>query len=250
MRACASRSPRPPRTAGSAVVFAGMTVVIALVGLTVVNIPFLTVMGLAAAGTVTIAVLIAITLLPALLGFAGSRVARVNRVLGFAPAAQGTPRESMGTRWVALRHLAPAAGVLVSLAVLGAVALPALHMKLGLPDGGSKPTASTERRAYDLLTEGFGPGFNGTLTVVVDAPRPRAQEQKAFGQQARRRPRGASPASPPSRPPSRTRPATSTIVAGHARPPSPASDETKDLVTALRDKADEHPRADRHPAPT
>ena len=82
-------------TAGSAVVFAGATVVIALVGLTVVNIPFLTVMGLAAAGTVTIAVLIAITLLPALLGFAGGRLARFNRVLGYRPGGRrkGRPRD-------------------------------------------------------------------------------------------------------------------------------------------------------------
>ena len=78
-------------TAGSAVVFAGATVVIALVGLTVVNIPFLTVMGLAAAGAVIVAVLIATTLLPALLGFAGRRAGRVNRVLGLAPARARGP---------------------------------------------------------------------------------------------------------------------------------------------------------------
>ena len=166
-----------------------MTVVIALVGLTVVNIPFLTVMGLAAAGTVTIAVLIAITLLPAILGFAGTRVARVNRVLGFRPLRKRTPRETMGTRWARFVTSRPLPAMLVSLAVLGAVALPALHMKLGLPDGGSKPTSSTERRAYDLLTEGFGPGFNGTLTVVVDAPNLSSQEQKDLANKLRRRPR-------------------------------------------------------------
>ena len=87
-----------------------MTVVIALVGLTVVNIPFLTVMGLAAAATVTIAVLIAITLLPAILGFAGDRLARVNRVLGYRPRRNRTPRERDGHPLGALRHLAPAAG--------------------------------------------------------------------------------------------------------------------------------------------
>ena len=84
----------------------------------------------------------------------------------------------MGTRWARFVTSRPLPAMLVSLAVLGAVALPALHMKLGLPDGGSKPTSSTERRAYDLLTEGFGPGFNGTLTVVVDAPHLSGQEQK------------------------------------------------------------------------
>src|SRR4030095_12174303 len=80
-REAAARAAAP---AGSAVVFAGTTVIIALVGLTVVNIPFLTVMGLAAAGTVTIAVLVALTLLPALLGFMGERITRVNRLLGYS----------------------------------------------------------------------------------------------------------------------------------------------------------------------
>jgi RND superfamily putative drug exporter len=105
-------------TAGSAVVFAGMTVVIALVGLTVVNIPFLTVMGLAAAATVTIAVLIALTLLPAILGFAGSRLARVNRVLGLRPRRARTSRANMGTRWARFVTSRPLAALLVSLAVL------------------------------------------------------------------------------------------------------------------------------------
>ena len=69
--------------------------------------------------------------------------------------------------------------LLAGLALLGVIALPALHMKLGLPDGGSQPTSSTERRAYDLLTDGFGPGFNGPLTVVVDAPGPRASPSRS-----------------------------------------------------------------------
>ena len=68
--------------------------------------------------------------------------------------------------------------LLAGLAMLGTAAVPATHMKLGLPDGGSKPTDNTERRSYDLLPEGFGPGFNGTLTVVVDAPGLSAGEQK------------------------------------------------------------------------
>jgi RND superfamily putative drug exporter len=224
-------------TAGSAVVFAGMTVVIALVGLTVVNIPFLTVMGLAAAGTVTIAVLIAITLLPAILGFAGTRVARVNRVLGFRPLRKGTPRESMGTRWARFVTSRPLPAMLVSLAVLGAVALPALHMKLGLPDGGSKPTSSTERRAYDLLTEGFGPGFNGTLTVVVDAPNRSAQEQKDLANKlvdGLEKVPGVAAVTP-----AQQNEAGDLTIALVTPTTSPASDETKDLVNVLRGKADD-----------
>jgi putative drug exporter of the RND superfamily len=224
-------------TAGSAVVFAGMTVVIALVGLTVVNIPFLTVMGLAAAGTVTIAVLIAITLLPAILGFAGTRVGRVNRVLGYRPLRKRTPRESMGTRWARFVTSRPLPAMLVSLAVLGAVALPALHMKLGLPDGGSKPTSSTERRAYDLLTEGFGPGFNGTLTVVVDAPNLSSQEQKDLANNlvdGLEDVPGVAAVTP-----AQQNEAGDLTIALVTPTTSPASDETKDLVKLLRSKADD-----------
>ena len=152
-------------TAGSAVVFAGMTVVIALVGLTVVNIPFLTVMGLAAAGTVSIAVLIAVTLLPALLGVTGDRITRVNRLLGLRRGKAGT---TMSGRWVTMVTRRPLPVLLAGLALMITIAVPATHMRLGLPDGSSDPTSSTERRSYDLLTEGFGPGFNGPLTVVVD----------------------------------------------------------------------------------
>ncbi|MFJ8310568.1 MULTISPECIES: MMPL family transporter [unclassified Streptomyces] len=156
-------------TAGSAVVFAGLTVVIALVGLSVVNIPMLTKMGAAAAGTVVIAVLIALTLIPALLGFAGKRVlgrkARKAYEKGEAPAA-GKP--NMGTRWASFVLRKPVWVLLVGVLGLGAIALPAGSLQMGLPDDGSQPTSTTQRRAYDTLSEGFGPGFNGPLMVVQD----------------------------------------------------------------------------------
>ncbi|NUK04234.1 MMPL family transporter [Streptomyces lunaelactis] len=151
-------------TAGSAVVFAGLTVVIALVGLAVVNIPMLTKMGFAAAGTVVIAVLIALTLIPALLGFAGKRV------LG-RKARKGQPagdKPNMGTRWARLVLRRPVMVLLVGVIGLGAIALPAASLELGLPDDGSQPVSTTQRKAYDTLSDGFGPGFNGPLLVVVD----------------------------------------------------------------------------------
>ena len=146
-------------TAGSAVVFAGVTVLIALVGLLVVGIPFLSVMGLAAAGTVAIAVLIALTLLPALLGFAGQRAGKGKR-----QAADG----GAGLRWGQLVTRRPLVAIGAVIAVLGVVALPALDLKQGLPDDGTKNEETTERKSYDLLTEGFGPGFTGPLTTVID----------------------------------------------------------------------------------
>ncbi|MEU8185323.1 MMPL family transporter [Micromonospora sp. NPDC049044] len=164
-------------TAGSAVVFAGATVVIALAGLAVVNIPFLTVMGLAAAGTVTIAVLVAITLQPALLGFAGNRVLPRRLRSTVAAAAPGEPvgeetlpaedRSGFGFRWARFVTRFRVPVILVSLLGLGLLALPTPDMRLALPDASTATEGSPARVASDLTTEGFGPGFTGRLAVVV-----------------------------------------------------------------------------------
>lgn len=180
-------------TAGSAVVFAGLTVVIALAGLAVVNVPMLTKMGLAAAGTVVVAVLIALTMVPALLGYAGRKVRPAGEKGGLlgrgrtrnsakdsakdsagvptAEAAGGSAvaKPGLGTRWASFAVRRPVAVLLLGVVGLGAVAVPATQLELGLPDDGSQPTSTTQRRAYDLLSDGFGPGFNGPLMVVVDA---------------------------------------------------------------------------------
>ncbi|MEV1330729.1 MMPL family transporter [Micromonospora costi] len=193
-------------TAGSAVLFAGATVVIALAGLAVVDIPFLTVMGLAAAGTVTVAVLVAITLQPALLGFAGRRVLprRLRSTVpagdggatpaggagatpaggaGAAPAgdggtyAQATPaggRSGFGFRWARLVTRFRIPVILVGLLGLGLLALPTPDMRLALPDAGTAPVGSPARTSNDLITEGFGPGFTGRLAVVVAGDSPQA----------------------------------------------------------------------------
>ncbi|MBZ6142676.1 MMPL family transporter [Streptomyces olivaceus] len=170
-------------TAGSAVVFAGLTVVIALVGLAVVNIPMLTKMGVAAAGTVAIAVLIALTMIPALLGYAGRRVKPAGakgRLLGRSRKgaeqpegrsggrSEGQPKANLGTRWASFVVRRPLAVLLLGVIGLGAAAIPAASLELGLPDDGSQSTSTTQRRAYDLLSDGFGAGFNGPLMVVVD----------------------------------------------------------------------------------
>ena len=175
------------------------------------NIPFLTVMGLAAAGTVAIAVLIALTLLP---GAARLRRdadgAQSNRVLTHALEALSERKgEKMGARWVKFVTRRPLAVLAIGLVGLCAVALPALDLRLGLPDGGSHPKGDTERESYDLLTEGFGPGFNGTLTGVVDAPDLSAAERERDRQADARRRLGVPRASPRSARRSRTRPASS-----------------------------------------
>ncbi|MDV9188231.1 MMPL family transporter [Streptomyces sp. SR27] len=170
-------------TAGSAVVFAGLTVVIALVGLAVVNIPMLTKMGFAAAGTVVIAVLIALTLIPALLGFAGDKVIgrKQRRAEKAGKAGEDSARNKSGkpnggTRWARFVIRRPVMVLLIGVLGLGAIALPAASLEMGLPDDGVKPTSTSERRAYDALSDGFGPGFNGPLLVVVDGDKATADK--------------------------------------------------------------------------
>ncbi|WP_335971124.1 MMPL family transporter [Streptomyces sp. CA2R106] len=181
-------------TAGSSVVFAALTVIIALCGLTVVGIPFLTIMGLSAAASVAVALLIALTLLPALLGFAGPRIARFSRLPKFGAHAErvarrtaADPYSTAGARWArfVVRHRVVVA--VIGVVLLGVLAIPAASIRLGLPSGASQPTDNTQRKAYDLTTEGFGAGFNGALLVVVEdvsAPADTAKIAASLGRQA------------------------------------------------------------------
>ena len=154
-------------TAGSAVVFAGLTVVIALAGLSVVGIPMLTKMGLAAAGAVVVGVLIALTLVPAVLGFWPNAVlSRRTRKRGHA---KEDTRNNGGSRWARFVLRRPVPVLIAAVAGLGTLAIPVMDLQLGMPGDEAKPTSTTERRAYDALADGFGPGFNGPLMMVVDA---------------------------------------------------------------------------------
>ncbi|WP_432047081.1 MMPL family transporter [Streptomyces asiaticus] len=155
-------------TAGSAVVFAGLTVVIALAGLAVVGIPMLTKMGLAAAGAVVVGVLVALTLVPAFLGFWPNAVLRRRARRSGRIEDEGT-RDNGGSRWARFVLRRPLPVLLLGVVGLGALAVPMTDLQLGMPGDEAKSTSTTERRAYDALAEGFGPGFNGPLTVVVDA---------------------------------------------------------------------------------
>lgn len=156
-------------TAGGAVVFAGITVIIALLGLLIVGIPFLSTMGVATAFAVLIAVLIAITLLPAVLGLIKGRMApkpgsRAHR----RALADDDAKPTMGRRWVNTVLKAPIVAVVLVVGVLGTLAIPALSLDLNLPTGAAEPAGSTQRDAYDMIADGFGPGYNGPLVVVVD----------------------------------------------------------------------------------
>ena len=156
---------RATGTAGSAVVFAGLTVIIALAALTVTGIPFLSAMGLAAAFTVAFAVVITLTLTPALLGFAGRKVLpKKDR----ATVRPGSGKMPFGERWGRLVLKNRVVALVLALGVVTVAALPALDLRLALPDDSTAAPGSTQRTAYDQLAEGFGAGFNGPLLVVVE----------------------------------------------------------------------------------
>lgn len=155
-------------TAGSAVVFAGLTVLIALSSLAVVRIPFLTAMGLAAAATVLIAVLVALTLLPAILGLLKSK-AFGGRVRRSVPKrdADGLVLNN-GVRWARLIGRRPAAIALLVVVVLGVLAVPLKGLHLAFPTDSTSSSDTTQRKASDLMSVAFGPGREGPLLVVVD----------------------------------------------------------------------------------
>ncbi|MDQ0811047.1 RND superfamily putative drug exporter [Streptomyces sp. B3I7] len=190
-------------TAGSAVVFAGATVVIALAGLSVAGVPMLTLMGLASAGAVASAVVLALGMLPAVLGMAGRRLAprpgtrdrrlatpgphamtalRRTPVLRAIPglrargrrAAAPGERAPMGVRWTQAVMRRPVRALIVGTVALIALALPAMQLELAVTDDGNAPATSSSRQAYDVISDAFGPGANGPLVVLVEDRDPKA----------------------------------------------------------------------------
>ena len=156
-------------TAGSAVVFAGLTVLIALSALSVVGIPFLTAMGLAAAATVLIAVLVALTLLPAILGILKSK-AFGGQIRRYAPKREADGQViNNGVRWARFVGKRPVALVILVVVVLGALAIPLKDLHLAFPTDSTASTDTTQRQASDLMSDAFGPGREGPLLAVVDA---------------------------------------------------------------------------------
>jgi RND superfamily putative drug exporter len=157
-------------SAGSAVLFAGGTVVVAMAALVLTGLGFLASIGLSAALVVLVAVATALTLLPALLSLLGNRI-DAGRLLG----RQRHVRQAEDTAWWRFAHRVsgqPWPYLIVAAAVLLALAAPALQLETGFPDAGDDATSTTHRRAYELLAEGFGPGINAPLLLVADLRRP------------------------------------------------------------------------------
>jgi RND superfamily putative drug exporter len=153
-------------TSGNAVVFAGMTVIVALLALNITGIPFLGLMGTVGAAAIAVAILVATSFTPALLGLVGNRILRKKERVNNKPAGAVTE--------VSLRPMKTwraAITLIAGIAVLGVIALPALSMRLGLPDGSSEPVDSSAYKSYDTIRTSFGAGQNGPLLVVAQLPK-------------------------------------------------------------------------------
>ena len=164
--------------AGSAVVFAGLTVLIALAALSIINIPFLTAMALSAAATVAVAVLVAITLLPAVLGAVGTKVFAA-RLRGVKAPDPEDEKPTMGLSWVRRVRKRPVLHAVVGVVLLGLLAIPAVQLRLAMPSDGTMAPGTPNRVAYDLTDEAFGPGRNAPMIALVDTLEIPADERPA-----------------------------------------------------------------------
>ncbi|MGV9453754.1 MMPL family transporter [Streptomyces sp. NPDC003635] len=215
-------------SAGAAVLFAGGTVILAMAALALTGLGFLTSIGLSASLVVLFAVATALTLLPALLFLLGDRIHKRRRL-----GRKGTTRAE-DTAWWRFAHRVsgrPWPYLLVASAALLALAAPALRMETGFPDAGNDATTTTHRRAYDLLTEGFGPGVNSPLLVVADlrAPGADAEDIPALAQRIAADPGIASVGEP------RTSAAGDTVVLPTLPITAPADAETSATLERVRD---------------
>ena len=155
-------------TAGQAVLFAGTTVVIAILGLFLAGLPAISAMGVSVALVVAVSMAAAITLLPGLLGLAGTKIDKLS--IHRKSHVTKPAHETLSGRWAHHVGSHSVRYAIVSLGLLCAIAVPALSMRIGVPDDGNSPTHTTQRTAYDELARGFGPGFNGPIQVVVEVP--------------------------------------------------------------------------------
>jgi RND superfamily putative drug exporter len=222
-------------TAGRAVVFAGITVIVAVLGMCLLGIGFMTGMAIATVVGVLFVLLAALTILPAMLSRFGERIARLGRRQRKRAAANGgVLPEARGRSWASWARFVqrnPWPAMLAGLALVLALSVPALSLRMGQSDAGNGPTSQTTKRAYDLLAQGFGTGFNGPLLVVAELPR--SGEQPALAKLAgalRRTPDVVRVSSPSLAPAGRT----ATVQVYPASAPQDAA--TTDLVHALRER--------------
>jgi putative drug exporter of the RND superfamily len=214
-------------TAGRAVVFAGCTVIISLLGLFLMGVDFVNGMAVGTSVTVAVVMVASITLLPAVLGFAGRAIDRFSIRRHRAPK----PREQgLWFRWSRVVQRRPWPALAGGLVILIALAIPLFSMRLAFPDSGGNPTTDTTRRAYDMVAAGFGPGFNGPLILAAEFPK--GTDTSALDRLVTRlgETRDVAAVSPPSPSPS----GDAAVIRLIPRS-SPQSQSTTDLVAELRD---------------
>jgi putative drug exporter of the RND superfamily len=165
-------------TAGRSVIIAGATVVISVLGLFLTGLPYMYGVAISASLAVLVVMFAAVSLLPALLAYLGPRVDRLRIPgLGRALNPQKANGESPAARWSHTVQRHPWTAMIAALAILLALSLPALGMRLGFPDAGNDPPSTMTRQAYDLNTEGFGPGTNGPLVIAAELPNAGARSE-------------------------------------------------------------------------
>ena len=170
-------------TAGGSVIFAGVTVLIALAALSIIDIPFLTAMALAAAGTVALAVLVALTFLPAMVGLLGSKIFAL-RIPGPKVPDPENDNPTMGLRWARQIRKRPILNLLVGVIMLGILAIPAAQLQLAMPTEGQESPGSPQRNAYEMTTEAFGDGRNAPMLAYIDATNTPAEQRPQLMQEA------------------------------------------------------------------
>ncbi len=224
-------------TAGSAVVFAGITVVIGLLGLAVAQIPFLTMMGITAAISILTAVLVSIIVLPAILGMIGHKIGP-SKENEFLQKLTGMDKKKEGSnKWGKFVTKRPLVVSIAAIALLAVITIPFFHMNLGLPsDGTAKSTETTERRAYDLLADAYGEGFNASLVVaakVEEATSETPQTVNEIAKELSELPgvQSVTPAFPG--------PSGELYVMNVIPETGPDDTETKGLVKTIREKSDQ-----------
>jgi RND superfamily putative drug exporter len=218
-------------TAGQAVVFAGATVIVAILGLWISGIAFVGWMATATAIVVAVAVVAAITLMPALLGFAGRAIDKLSVHRIVQRAEESETKENIWGRWGREVERRPVRYFVGALVVLVALAIPYFSMELGMPDDGTVPTSETRRRAYDLLAEGFGAGFNGPLLLSVEIEDPAALAGLEGLTAAIGATEGVAAVSPP-----QPNPAGDAAIVQVVPTTSPQDPATSELVHRLRDE--------------
>ncbi len=224
-------------TAGRSVVIAGATVVIAVLGLFLTGLPYMYGVAIAASLAVLVVMLASITLLPALLAYLGPRVDRWRLpLLGRSSRKPAGGPDSPAARWSHAVQRRPWTAAIAATAVLLALSIPALDMRLGFPDAGNDPSSTMTRQAYDLNTEGFGPGTNGPLVIAAELPDPSAADEiESFAEQLRGEDGVAFVPEP------QVNEAGDAAIVTVIPTGSPQDKETEDLVTRLRE--DVVPRA-------